>query len=423
MTGNGHGNAEGRRNPIRILVADSDADHRNTLKNVLSDPAAFDVVALVGDGERASRLAAQLQPEVTVLESGMARADGTSTAESIALTVPHCQLIMMSVNSDPAMIRQAMQVGAREFLSKPVDSDQLIQAINRVYEFVSRRQAASVDETARVAVSPAASKVFAVWGPKGGVGRTFLAVNLAVAMAATEGRRVLLMDGCLGFCTADVALDIEGSKTIFDLVVEHDEDLDPDLVEQVVVHHVSGIDVLLAPHVEHMLLLAPAQLQRILRVMRRMYDYVVIDTRPLLDETTVAFLDLSDVILTVCAPEIASLRNLRVFLDAASHLGYSSSKIQLILNRFDMRGAITQAEIERVCRCRVTFCIPNDHEAVSGSINQGKPLVTLQPNRPISKEIMSLAALLAGNRGVSQPSDGKSRKLMFGRLFGQGAAR
>jgi pilus assembly protein CpaE len=288
---------------------------------------------------------------------------------------------------------------------------------------MSKRQAASIDDTTRSVDSQTQSKVFAVWGPKGGVGRTFLAVNLAVALTAGGRRRVLLMDGCLGFCTADVALDIEGNKTIFDLVVEHDEDLDPELVEQVVVHHASGIDVLLAPHVENMLLLAPAQLQRILRVMRRLYDCIVIDTRPLLDETTVAFLDLSDVILTVCAPEIASLRNLRVFLDAASHLGYSASKIQLVINRFDMRGAITQDEIERVCRCRVTYNIPNDHEAVSTSINQGKPLVSLQPTRPISKEIGHLAALLLGNQGDSQPSDPKSRKVFFNRLFGHAAQR
>jgi pilus assembly protein CpaE len=241
-------------------------------------------------------------------------------------------------------------------------------------------------------------------------------------LANSERRRVLLMDGCLGFCTADVALDIESKKTIFDLVVDNDGDLDPDLIDRVVVHHSSGIDVLLAPSVESMLVLAPAQLQRILAMMRRLYEYIFVDTRPLLDETTIAFLDLSDTILTVCNPEIASLRNLRIFLDSAAHLGYGSDKIRLIINRADMRGAIPIAEIEKVCRYHVTQSIPNDHEAVASSINHGQPLVSTQPQRPISREITRLASHLTGsNNGHS--TEVRSRHLIFTRLLGRGGSQ
>ena len=102
--------------------------------------------------------------------------------------------------------------------------------MSRVYEFAVKRQGGSLDEASRPTERARPSKVIAVWGPKGGVGRTFMAVNLAVSMAVEPARKVLLMDGCLGFCTADVALNIEGRKTILDLVVEHDDDLDPDMV-------------------------------------------------------------------------------------------------------------------------------------------------------------------------------------------------
>lgn len=415
------GQGTGAPPKIRLLIADGDVDHRNALKNMLATQADIEIVAMVADGERAARLAAQMLPSVAILEAGMTRVDGSSAAESIALNVPSCQLIVLAANNDPALIRQAMQLGAREFLIKPVDEDQLLQAIFRVHEFVSRRQAAAPADTTRTADAPAQGKVFSVWGPKGGVGRTFVAVNLAVAFAATQKQRTLLMDGCLGFCTADVALDIDSKKNIYDLVVDDDADLDNELIEQVVVHHASGIDVLLAPHVESMLSLAPVNLQRILRVMRRIYTCIVIDTRPLLDETTVAILDLSDIILTVCTPEIAALRNLRIFLDAAGQLGYGSDKIRLVMNRADMRGAIPQSEIETVCKYHVMGTLPNDHEAVANSINQGRPLVLTQAQRPLAKDINRLAALLVESVNLPKAGDGPGRKAGLGRLFGRGA--
>lgn len=401
---NGNGGAE--KSSIRILLADGDQEERNTLKVALSNQPRFEVLAAVGDGERAARLAAQLLPDIAVLEMGMMRSDGSDAAESIALTTPSCQLILLADRSDAETIRRAMQAGAREFLMKPVDDLQLVQAIMRVYEFAVKQQSiAAVDDTARPQERAQTGKVFAVWAPKGGVGKTVVAVNLAVAIASIEHRRTLLMDGCLGFCTADVALDIDAKQNILDLLVDYETDLDPELISRVVVRHATGLDVLLAPSLEELVQVAPAHLQRILTVMRRLYEYIIIDTRSVLDETTIAFLDLSDVILTVCNPEIASLRNLRTFLDAASRLGYGVDKVRLILNRYDMRGAIPQAEIEKVCRYHVMFSIPNDTEAVAGSINHGQPLAVYQPNRLVTKEIARLASLLIEKTGKS---DGRS---------------
>ncbi len=415
MSGNG------QTGPIRLLIADSDQEHRNRLKSALAGHPDFDLLAVVGDGERAARLAAQLQPDVAVIENGLARTDGSDAAESIALTVPSCQLVLIAQHSDPDTIRRAMLTGAREFLVKPVEDDHLVQAIYRVHQFAMKRQAVNLDEAFHASERPQLGQVFCVWGPKGGVGRTFLAVNLAVSLAAVQKRKVLLMDGCLGFCTADVALDIEGKKNILDLIVDHEEDLDPDLISSVAVHHPSGLDVLLAPSGEEMLQIAPIHLQRILSVMRRLYECIIVDTRPLLDETTVAFLDLSDVILTVCNPEIASLRNLRIFLDAAKRLGYGADKVRLVINRHDMRNAIPLAEIEKVCRYPITYTIPNDHDAVANSINRGQPLVTAQPGRPISKDVANLAALLVSNDSNNGHAEGeKAQKTALARLFRRG---
>jgi pilus assembly protein CpaE len=416
--GNGGGNGNGHGGIIRILLADSSPQQRDALRNSLINHKECSIEGVVGDGERAARIAAQMQPDIAIVEMGMKRTDGSDTAESIAISAPGCQLIIMSDRNDPEMIRRAMQAGAREFLVKPVEGEQLIQAIYRVYDFAAKRKQGLVDDSVRALEHPRSCQVISVWGPKGGVGRTFVAVNLAVALVMVEHLRVLLMDGCLGFCTADVALDIESKKNILDLVVDRDEDLDPDMFDTVVVHHTSGLEVLLAPPVEDMLQIAPVHLQRILAMARRLYDIVIVDTRPLLDETTVAFLDLSDVVLTVCNPDIASLRNLRIFLDAASHLGYSGDKVRLVINRHDMRNAIAQSEIEKVCRHHIFYNLSNDHDAVATSINRGQPLVTSQPGRPITKEIMNLATLVISGDDAALPEQiQKTSKFALGRLF------
>jgi pilus assembly protein CpaE len=421
VNGNGNGHSGGDKAPIRLLIADNDQDHRNLVKNILTNQSDFDVVASVGDGERAARLAAQLQPDVVILEFGMSRSDGSDATESIALASPYSQIILLAKQDEPDLSRKAMLAGARDYLIKPVEDDDLVRAVLRVYNFAAKRQAVATDDTARPVERTQNGQVYTVWGPKGGVGRTFMAVNLAVAMATSAHKHVLLMDGCLGFCTADVALDISSKMTILDLVVDNDEDLDVELIERVIVHHASGIDVLLAPAVENMLSLAPVHIQRILTVMRRLYDCIVVDTRPLLDDTTVAFLDLSDVIVTICTPDIASLRNLRIFLDAAHRLGYGQEKIRLVINRHDMRGAITHDEIEKVCHFKILSTISNDHEAVANSINRGQPLVTMQPQRPISHELTALARTLTGYDEAT--TAGKAQKSAIARFFGRNNQR
>jgi len=407
------------KSTIRVLIADGDEQQRTALATALSARPEFDVVATVGHGERATLLVSQLRPDIALVDMAMMRSDGSSAAEHIAFTTPGCQVILLSSHNEPSVVRRAMQCGAREFLIKPIEEKELIGTILRVYEGAVRQQSAVLAEMSPPPDRARTDQVIAVWGPKGGVGRTFLAVNLAVAMASVEHHRVLLMDGCLGFCTADVALNISTGRNILDLVGDGGKSPDSELVSRVVVHHASGLDVLLAPPVEAMLQIAPAQLQRIMSLMRSIYEYIVIDTRPLLDSTTVALLDLSDVILTVCNPDIASLRNLRIFLDAAGYLGYGPDLIRLIVNRYDMRGAIPQEEIEGVCRRRVAFAIRNDTEAVSMSINRGEPLVTSQPQRPISVELIKLASILTRAQG-SGPAKAESAAVgVLDRLFGR----
>ncbi len=420
MSGNGE------EDRIRILIADSDEDYRNTMRAILATEQDFDIIGMAGDGERAARLAAQLQPDVAILDVSMPRLDGIAAAENIGVSAPYCQTILVSDSNDIETMRRCMLAGAREYLVKPVEAEDLVRAIRRLREMEEKRRTAfqGVPSQDRAVPPPArqrTSRVIVIWGPKGGVGRTFIAVNLALSLASDHKRRVLLIDGSLEFGNVDVAMDIEVTKSIIDLLVDSEDDLDPDLIARVVNHHSSGLDVLMAPPAEALYLVLPMHVQRILSIMRRLYDFIVIDTRPSLDEATLAFLDLADAIVAVATPELTALRNMRVFLDAARRLGYSADKIRLVINRADMRGAIALADIEKATRRPVALTISNDHEAVAGSINHGRPVVLHMPQRPVAREIARLANLAAHGEIQTEAVRTQPRGITVSRLFARPA--
>lgn len=376
-----------------VLIADGDVSHRERLRDICRERPELDAAAAVGDPFRAVQALTQFKPQIAIVDANLRWNESASLIEHIALVAPDCQIIGLSSTHDPDIMRHAMRAGAREFLVRPVTADSLMAAVQHVYSLGARKHSATTADDG-TAARTRQGQVIAVWGPKGGVGRTFLAVNLAVAFAAARRERVLLVDGCLGLTTMDIALDVKATQSLADMIGENGEDLGPAWLKAAVIHHNSGADLLLGAIAQGREQISAAVLQRVVAVARRAYELIIIDTPDILQDTTLALLDAADTILTVCNPDIGSLRNLGAFLEAAGRLGYRQSKLQLVINRSDMRGAISQAEIEKISRMKVIYVISNDHEAVTTSINRGRPLVLSHPQRPVSRQIASLAAAL-----------------------------
>src|SRR5881409_1438584 len=401
---------------IRILIVDDIADTRDNLAKLIGFEPDMEVAGTADGGQAAVNLAKKERPHVILMDINMPDMDGITATEIISNTVPESPIIMMSVQGEQDYLRRSMLAGAREFLVKPFSADELINAIRHVHELEKVRRAryaplapAAGTQVAGAAAAPAVEtgKIIAFFSPKGGVGRTTIATNLAVALHQSTQKPVVLVDGSLPFGDIAVILNMSPkAKTIADLVGSFDN-TDSDVLESVLVSHSTGIKVLLAPPTpESAELIKGEDIKRVLELLRERYAYIVVDTWPSYGEQVITMLDTSDVILTLMTLEITSLKNVRVFMEIAEKLGYGSDKVQLVANRNDSSGGIKASDVEASLGRKIPHTIVSDGRTLVLAVNRGVPFVISHRDSQVSKDIFTLAAKLAGEEAPAAAAAG-----------------
>ncbi|TMG69531.1 MAG: response regulator [Chloroflexi bacterium] len=393
---------------IRILIVDDIADTRDNLAKLIGFEPDMEVAGTADGGQAAVALAKKERPNVILMDINMPDMDGITATEIISNTVPESPIIMMSVQGEQDYLRRSMLAGAREFLVKPFSADELINAIRHVHELEKVKRAryaqaapAAAGPANAAAAAPTArdqSQVITFFSPKGGVGRTTIATNLAVALHQTTQKPVVLVDGSLPFGDIAVILNMSPkAKTVADLVGSFDN-MDSDVLESVLVPHSTGIKVMLAPPTpESAELITGANMKRALELLRERYAYIVVDTWPSFQEQVITMLDAADVILTLMTLEITSLKNVRVFMEIAEKLGYGEEKLQLVANRNDSSGGIKASDVEASLGRKIPHTIVSDGRTLVLAVNRGVPFVISHKESQVAKDIFTLAQrLVAG---------------------------
>ncbi len=394
---------------IRVLIVDDIPETRENVRKLLAFESDVEVVGVAATGREAVQLARDLQPNIVMMDINMPDMDGITAVELITRDVPVAQVIMMSVQSEADYLRRSMLAGARDFLTKPFTSEDLVSTIRRVHR-MGQTRAATLAAATPITAQPQAGKggtplptrsakegnIIVVFGPKGGIGTTMLAVNLAVALQQRpEVNRTILVDASLQFGDVGVFLNLPPNRNITDLCASID-DLDPDSIDTSAIAHASGIKALLAPPRPEMAdLVSPEHLKRILDELRNQYDYVVVDTATIVNDTVLTALDLADRIVLMATPDIPSIKNARLFFEITDALNYPPNKIMLIMNKVDRRSGITAQMIEDNIKHQVAGQIPLDEILVLTSINRGVPLMVDQRAKPIGQAIQQLAERVA----------------------------
>jgi pilus assembly protein CpaE len=398
--------------PIKVVIVDDIVETRDHLAKLLSFEDDIVVVGSVGSGEEALKLASENAVDVLLLDINMPGMDGIETAEQLSVRVPTTSIIMMSVQGEPDYLRRAMLAGAREFLVKPFSSDELSASVRQVH----RRDRQKLDRV--VGSIPANGstngvhaeaprrghgQVVTFFAPKGGVGRTTLAVNFAVAARTELNLRVALVDGGLQFGDVGVLLNLNPkNQSIADLARELQTG-DTDTVESTLVDHSTGVRVLMAPPSPEMAeLVTPDHLSRIVSALRQTHDLVVIDSTALLQDATLAFFDQSDVILTVLTLEITNIKNIRQFLALADQLGYSDDKVQLVMNRADSGYGIRLQDVESSIGRKISHSVVADTRTVVFALNRGVPFVVAARQSRVSEDLVQMVRAVAGGHAAEQ---------------------
>jgi pilus assembly protein CpaE len=400
---------------IRVVIVDDIPETREHLTKLLGFEPDIEVVGAAASGAEAIEMAARLLPDVVLMDINMPGMDGIKTSEQLSATVPRTAIVMMSVQSEADYLRRSMLAGAREFLVKPFSSDELVAAIRQVHQREREKLGRMMDRgPAGNGRGPAderkPGRIVTVFSPKGGVGRTTVAVNLAVAAAAELGKKVVLVDASFQFGDVGVLLNLNPkNKSIADLIPEMGGG-DPESVDQVLVGHSSGIQVLLAPPSPEMAeLITSSYLRKVLEQLRTRYDLVVVDTSPWFQETTLNLLDLSDVILTLLTLEITNIKNMRLFLEVAEQLGYPDEKIRLVLNRSDSALGIRVADVQNSIGRKIDETIVSDGRSVVYALNRGIPFVLSSREAQVSQDIVRIARTVTTDDELAEPAGERAK--------------
>jgi pilus assembly protein CpaE len=385
---------------IKVLIVDDIQETRDHLSKLLGFEADVEVVGAAPGGLEAIQMATALKPDVVLMDINMPGMDGITATEQLAAEVPTAAVVMMSVQGEADYLRRSMLAGAREFLVKPFSSDELTASIRQVYgrerEKASRMAVPVIASGGPTDGSHEPASVVAIFSPKGGVGRTTIAVNLAVA-AASLGQKVALVDASFQFGDVGVLLNLNPrNKSIADLAAELQTG-EAESLETFMITHSSGVRVLLAPpSPEQAELISPLAVKRVLQGLRREYELVVVDCPSTFNEPTIAVLDEADVILTLLSLEITSVKNMRLFLEVSEQLGYDNEKIRLVLNRADSTLGIRVADVEHSIGRKVDHTIVSDGRSVVYALNRGVPFFLSNREAQVSQDILRLAQAITG---------------------------
>ena len=329
-------------------------------------------------------LVARTDPELLILVVPRAGDEELEIVERLGQLYTRMAPLLLCDDQAPEFLLRAMRAGVREVLPSAPAAETILGAVGRVNE----KRLAQPDQHGRVLAFLSCKG--------GGGGATFIATNVAYALAAEEGKRVILID--LNLQWGDAVFFVSDKRptiTLADLALQIHR-VDPAFLSASLVQAHPNLGVLAAPEDPvHALDVKPEHIDVLIRIARSHFDYVILDAGRALDAVTVRALDYADAIFAVLQLSLPFIRDGKRLLAAFRTLDYPKQKVSLLVNRYEKGGDISLKDMEEALGTKAFHAFPNDYERVSKSVNQGVPVSKLAHGSAIAKSLREFAHELA----------------------------
>ncbi len=367
-------------NSIRIMLAAFSADDRKLISGLLTDEALRVVSSFRPDADGLKKASSQPADVLLIGTRGLPDRE-LDFAERMFTSRSDVTILLLAPALDSRTLTRAMECG----ISRVIDIDSSEQDICTQIMTATSRDMSRRTCTQQIASYD--SKIVVCYSPKGGVGKTTLAVNLAYALA-TMNKKVALIDLSLQFGEVGVFLDIPKGDTIADMVEERSFELST--IKSYLIRHQSGIQVMLSSSSpEYAELIQPMHVNSILSSLRTEFDYVVVDMGVALGDCAVAAMETADTILLVVNEDIAALHDAKRSIKVLEALN-QQDKLKLVINK-DGLSTITVKNVSSLLELPPALIVPYDLKSAMLAVNRGIPMLSCAPNARASKQIRSYA--------------------------------
>ncbi|HAL31135.1 MAG TPA: hypothetical protein DCP20_10570 [Coriobacteriia bacterium] len=380
---------------MSILVCDTQSAYAQTVSKALVQVPDTQVTRASGLTEACKQVRAG-GVDLLVVGPGVDSDDALVSVREIRDEGSRIGVVLAPSEVTRELLHAALRAGVDDVVQSGAPSVETTSVLEEALRRARRRLGASDEPGA----TPQKGHVVTVLSMKGGVGKTVVASNVAVALAGLD-KSVALVDLDLQFGDVGIMLGLEPVQTIVGAVQSGDR-LDAEMLRGFMVEHSSGVHALLAPTLpEDAEIVTASRIDRIIGLLVTMFDYVIIDTPPSLDEAVLTALDRSDRVVVVTMMDVASVKNSRVSLQKLRQLGYNGTVVDIMLNRADSKVFLKVEEVEHAIGMPIKYRLPSDLQ-VPRSVNKGVPVVLDAPRSQPARVLQETAKAIVAEREGAQ---------------------